>query len=235
MGRNKAQAEPEEESGAPEWMVTFSDCMTLLLTFFVLLLTFSSFDVAKIIRLRAFFTAQPSTALSKRRVRDAFLRTQQLQPTPKLDDGSEKPTLETGKEDGLKEETEPEDFRSRKVILIPSKSVFWGKGTRISTQGRRILSDMASLVKEIPNRIVICESGLEDGVGVGRFGLPRAWAVLEHLTTEQGLDKKRFSLSAASLARQGVGSDEPGDSTQSNSAKSDRLLEIVFLERSIYN
>jgi chemotaxis protein MotB len=234
MGRNKAQAESEQEPGAPEWMVTFSDCMTLLLTFFVLLLSFSSFDVSKIRRLQAFFKAQPSTALSKRRVRDAFLETKQLQPTTQLNKGSEKPTLETGKDDRLKEETEPEDFRSRKVILIPSNSVFWGKGTRISSQGRRILSDMASLVKEIPNRIVICESGLEDGVGGGQFGLPRAWAVLEHLTTEQNLDKKRFSLSAASLARESLGSSEGGP-MQSEPASTERLVEIVFLERSLYN
>lgn len=38
-GRKKQQAGP---GGAPEWMVTFSDLMSLLLTFFVLLLSFSS-------------------------------------------------------------------------------------------------------------------------------------------------------------------------------------------------
>ena len=39
-------AKPEEEqpAGAPEWMVTFSDIVTLLVTFFVLMLTFSSMD-----------------------------------------------------------------------------------------------------------------------------------------------------------------------------------------------
>ena len=44
MAQNIKRVEPEEPAGAPEWMVTFSDCMTLLLTFFVLLLSFSSFD-----------------------------------------------------------------------------------------------------------------------------------------------------------------------------------------------
>ncbi|RMF88689.1 MAG: type VI secretion system protein TssL [Nitrospinota bacterium] len=37
----------EGEEGAPEWMVTFGDMMTLLLCFFVLLLSFSQMDVAK--------------------------------------------------------------------------------------------------------------------------------------------------------------------------------------------
>ena len=43
--------EPEQSSGAPEgapdWMVTFADLMSLLLTFFVLLLSFSNMEVIK--------------------------------------------------------------------------------------------------------------------------------------------------------------------------------------------
>lgn len=41
--------EPEEESrgGAPEWVVTFADLMSLLLTFFVLMLSFANMEVVK--------------------------------------------------------------------------------------------------------------------------------------------------------------------------------------------
>ncbi len=42
----KAPPEPEEE-GAPEWLMTFSDLMSLLLTFFVLLLSFANMDIQK--------------------------------------------------------------------------------------------------------------------------------------------------------------------------------------------
>lgn len=42
----RTQEEVPEE-GAPGWMVTFADMMSLLLCFFVLLLSFSSMDVAK--------------------------------------------------------------------------------------------------------------------------------------------------------------------------------------------
>jgi chemotaxis protein MotB len=232
MGRNKPQSAPEEEPGAPEWMVTFSDCMTLLLTFFVLLLSFSSFDEAKIGKLQAFFKAVPSVSSASHKDMDAFVRIKQIQPTSELSKGSEKPTLKTGTQDRLTQETEPEDFRSRKVILIPSKSIFWGKGTRISPQGRRILSEMASLVREIPNRIVICESGPE--AGAGHLGLTRAWAVLEHLATRQNLDKNQFSLSAASLAGQDL-ERNVSEGLPSESAQAERTLEVVFLERSIYN
>ncbi len=41
--------EPQEETeeGAPEWMVTFADMMSLLLTFFILLLSFATMDAKK--------------------------------------------------------------------------------------------------------------------------------------------------------------------------------------------
>ena len=35
------------KKGAPDWMVTFADMMSLLLTFFVLLLSFSNIEIVK--------------------------------------------------------------------------------------------------------------------------------------------------------------------------------------------
>lgn len=58
-GRKGRQAQPEPkprkpvpeaadgDGGAPEWMVTFADMMTLLLCFFVLLLSFANMDIEK--------------------------------------------------------------------------------------------------------------------------------------------------------------------------------------------
>ncbi len=38
------QAEPEPPAGAPDWIVTFADMISLLVTFFILLMTFSSME-----------------------------------------------------------------------------------------------------------------------------------------------------------------------------------------------
>lgn len=45
MARRKAPK--EEKGGAPEWMVTYGDLVTLLLTFFVMLFSFSTIDAQK--------------------------------------------------------------------------------------------------------------------------------------------------------------------------------------------
>ncbi len=221
MGRGRKQLESEGPAGAPLWMVTFCDCMTLMLTFFVLLFSFSSFDEDVFEKLamsfaKALYGESPPVEEDK----SAFLPTEQFVAIEYLGKGSEKVTLAKGWEDNLKEETKPVDFHSRKVFLLPSKEVFWGKGPAISLEGRNTLGTMASFLKEIPSRIVISENGPWDDEGGNQLGLLRAWAVMKYLTTNQGLDKNWFSISATStLAKQ----------------KAERELEIVLLERSIYN
>ena len=232
MGHGSKQAESDEAPGAPEWMVTFSDCMTLLLTFFVLLLSFSSFDDKVFLKLRVIFMkALPAVKQTDAKNRDAVLPSGQIEMTPELNEGSEKPTLLKGIEDNLKEDT-PTDFRRWKVFSISSERIFWGKGALISAEGRRIMTQMASFLEEVPSRVVVSENGPASEEGAEQLGLPRAWAVMEYLTTEHNLDKKRFSISAAStLAQESLRSGEPARA----SPGPERTVEIVLLERSIYN
>ncbi|MHC4532621.1 MAG: flagellar motor protein MotB [Planctomycetota bacterium] len=226
------QVEEDEAPGAPEWMVTFSDCMTLLLTFFVLLLSFSSFDDKVFRKLKIIFMkALPSVSQSSEQNRDAVLSTEQIDMTPELSEGSEKPTLLKGLDNNVREET-PADFRSRKVFSISSEKIFWGNGALISAEGRRIMAAMASFLEEVPSRVVICENGPTGKNGGDQLGLSRAWAVLEYLTSSQNLDKNWFSVSAGStIAQEGLRS----AGLSRASLKSERTLEIVLLERSIYD
>jgi chemotaxis protein MotB len=233
MVHKNKQSESDEAPGAPEWMVTFSDCMTLLLTFFVLLLSFSSFDEKVFQKLRMIFMqALPGVDNTGEENRDAIMSTPQIELTPALAEGSEKPTLERGLEDNSKEDTEPSDFRRLKVFSISSESIFWGNGTLISSEGHNIMAKLASFLKEVPSRVVVSENGpLSEGNG-GQFGLPRAWAIVEYLINEKNLDKKRFSISTAStLSRESLSIGDPARA----SPKSERTVEVVLLERSIYN
>jgi len=232
MARAGKQVEEDETPGAPEWMVTFSDCMTLLLTFFVLLLSFSSFDERVFRKLQmSFMDALPAVSKSDKKNKDSVLPAKQIQTTAELFEGSEKPTLLLGLDNNLKEET-PVDFRRRKVFSISSKRIFWGKGALISDEGRRIMTKMASFLKEVPSRVVVSENGSSSEGDAGQLGLSRSWAIMEYLTTGQNLEKKRFSISTAgTLTQESFGSGGPA----LVSTGSERTIEIVLLERSIYD
>ncbi len=234
MGQTEKLTDSDEAAGAPEWMVTFSDCMTLLLTFFVLLLSFSSFEVNDFHKLRIIFAkALPSVNPKVKRDRDAVVSNIQIQqPLVELDKGSEKPTLASGSEAYEKPETKTENFRERKVFLISSKKMFWGKGVIISNQGRRTLSDLAEYLKKMPERIVVTEGPEEQSETGEQFGLPRAWAVIEFFTTQGRMDKNRFSISAQSTLAE---ANPLQNQLNSNRDETERSLEIVLLERSIYN
>ncbi len=230
MAREKKTPPQDEDPGAPEWMVTFSDCMTLLLTFFVLLLTFSSFDERVFKKLRiiycdAFPTINSRICSSK----ESLLEIEQLRYVEDIDKGSEKATYELGSEGAL-QETHTNDYRKHKVFLIRSDEVFWGKGTAMSQQGRETLSTLAQFLKDMPENIVVSENNLEQNDP--ELSMTRAWSVIEYLTSKHGLKIDRFSVSAGSTI--GQKSFELFSLTDEDN-QPQRLLEIVLLQRSLCN
>ena len=242
MAYGSIRKQPEGAAGAPEWMVTFSDCMTLLLTFFVLLLSFSSFDDGVLDELcTAFFEGMPWVGEDQQvEDRSALLPTRQIDASQNVSEGSERSSLATGLEGGVQEETESEDFHRQKVFLISSRTIFWGKSSVISSEGRDIMATMASFLRQMPSRVVVSENGPVDDENSRGFGLSRAWAVVEYLTTKQNLDKNWFSIAAATTLagsprsggpQEGPGSNEPART----GTEPERKLEVVLLERSIYD
>jgi len=221
MPRQKKQIEEEQPAGAPQWMTTFSDCMTLLLTFFVLMLSFASFDDKVYQKLEITLMRDlPSIFKDVQESRDSIVTPLKIdEKDPKK--GSEKPTLEKEKKDKPKEKLE--NFRDKKVFVCSSSKIFFGKGIAISPFGREALTDIAAFLNRVPGRIVICENGSGKENDHKNFGLPRALAVLEYLTENQGLDQNRLSISSLSTINK-----EDFDAAQ-------RKLEIVILERSICN
>jgi len=233
MPRKQRQDGGDEDGGAPEWMVTFSDCMTLLLTFFVLLLSFSSFDDKVFPKMESAFTdGLASIGLPRRKQKEALQSVPRAIPQREPEEGSEKPTPEGQYASNPSSSLDFMSFQNQKVFLVPSDKVFLGRGTQMSDQGRQMLTDVGTLLKAVPNRVVITEHALEEGDTRGNVGLTRAWTVTRFLTNQQGLDKGRFSISSA-------GTTDADTVRQSGliaaNARSTRVLEIVILERSTYN
>lgn len=229
MSRTARQPASDESAGAPEWMVTFSDCMTLLLTFFVLLLSFSSFDKEVFDEFKTTLAGGfPSVSLASRYSMDASSLIERVRSRQHLEQGSDRPTQEQAAQAPVKTETTVADFGRHKVFLTSSEKIFWAKGTSISSEGHRILATLALFLTGVQGRLVISES-LPGSDGSDReLGLSRAWTVMELLTTTHGLDKSRFSISASgTVAAASFANSQFGTAPH-------RVLEIALLERSIY-
>jgi len=212
-GKRNISIEEEEPSSAPEWMVTFSDCMTLLLTFFVLLLSFSSFDKETLPALgESFAKALPSIGASGKNNQDSMHEKQPSKETR----GAEVPSNTVEQMTNFMKEKKPLDFQNLKVFTVESKDFFWGQGYAISRDGIEVLNSLASYLKHRPGRVVISENGPD---GKMSLGLQRSLSVMDYLTTQHELDKVRFNISCDTTMRQ---------------PPRKRQLEITLLDRSIY-
>jgi chemotaxis protein MotB len=233
MPQRPRQDEADNGSGAPEWMVTFSDCMTLLLTFFVMLLSFSSFDDKIFPKMESIFTeGLSSIGPPLRRQDNALIPTLRIQHSEEPDQGSEKPTVDGQYESNPSSSLDFLSFQDQKVLLVPSNKVFLGLGTRMSRHGRQMLTDVSTLLEAVPNRVVVTEHAVEAGQADHDIGLTRAWIVTRFLTDQQGLDKRRFSISSMGTTDAETVRQSGLFATNSRNA---RVLEIVILERSAYN
>ena len=223
MAFKKKPPEPEDPPGAPEWMLTFSDCMTLLLTFFVLLMTFSEIGKETIPALRnGFRKAMPGFKVSDKMYRNTMASVTDTEPVDAVLEGSEHATLEEGTSGGLKQTADLQDPYEPRTILIPSNKIFAGKADALSPKGREILDVLAAYLKKIPNGVVIGEHSVNS-----ETGLLRASAIVDYLTTKGELPRNRFGISSAKASNAQTLEDI------SKQGDSDGVIEIVLLGQGI--
>ncbi len=228
MSRKQNQSS-DSSQGAPEWMVTFSDCMTLLLTFFVLLLSFSTLDDKTYKNLKLIFnTSFSSIGLKTKSIQQSMAKVDLIKHTKKIDEGVEKPSADTGKQGALRHTPLP-DITQYTVFLANSGDIFWANGNVISTSGEKTLSTLAKLLEYIPNRVLISESSINKTDDI-TFGLSRAYAVMNHLVKNHNINKNRFGI----LANHTIEKKNIANVMSINeNDKNNRILEITLFEWSI--
>jgi hypothetical protein len=200
MARRKGKGESGPD-GPGEWIVTFSDCMTLLLCFFVLLLTFSSFDEVALQKLAGIFDYKSHDSIFplQREVRDSY-RHPTLNPVDLNDIGSD---MVTPPKDTLSRDPKrlpiilnTDAYRDRKTFLIPSARIFWAKGAAFRPEGRRYLRRIAAFMRVLPCKVIVGETAPSgDEAEAGR--LDRAWTLMRFFAAETRLPADRFSLTAS--------------------------------------
>ncbi|MGG1629926.1 flagellar motor protein MotS [Rossellomorea sp. NRS-1567] len=207
MKRRRRQA--SQPTGAPKWMVTFSDLITLILVFFILLFSMSQIDIVKF-----------------RTIADSFQQRQILEFYPSVipfENPSAEPEME-------KEKTQPQnsegtnkelnqllaDIQSylnenklsdvvvatrteRGLVLVLQEQALFASGeATVLEDAYPFLNKVGDLLSRIPNFVKV--EGHTDNRPIGTYRFPSNWelssarasSVIRYLVQTENLDPKRF-------------------------------------------
>lgn len=217
MARKDKIQQEDSPDGAPEWMVTFSDCMTLLLTFFVLLLSFSTFE-DKAFEEPGRALAEAFSSIGTTVSNEAIVERDQIEHVQKLKVGAEKPSEPKKDQENSLEELDPIDFDHHKIFMFTSQTFFYGKGSVISGAGMGNLNELAKVLKKSANRIMICEHSYPKD----NLGIARAQAVSNYMI-KKGISKSKLAISTTGIF--------PKRNSANNKS---RAIEIAVLNQSIF-
>jgi len=238
MSRDKEKVEAAGDGGDPNaWMVTFSDLLTLMLTFFVLLISMSSLDAKALRESMSFFPG-------------AFGVLQKGDAGP-LDRSVVDSIMIQSRFNSLIEEmTNPEEtddiIRWAGRIVVPdwaeltaddrgalvrvsTSSCFEAGQTILKPKMRETLSDLAEIIADTDLDVLV--EGHTDNLPVGSRKYPSNWELstaraveVVELMISRGVDPRRLAASGYAYTRPVAPNDSPA-----NRAKN-RRIEIVLLK-----
>ncbi len=206
MGRKRAEDEPP--AGAPAWMATYSDMVTLLLCFFVLLFSFATLDVQK-------FQAIAHSMSGSLGVLDSGL-TVNLEPlitsfpsdTP-TEEAEEFKILYEQMSEYIKDNnleasiTLRLDERGLLVRFLDDVLFDSGKAD-LKPKAQEIINKVAEIIRKNDKNVRV--EGHTDNVPINTFRFPSNWElsttravnVVKYLIEENGIEALRMSASGYS-------------------------------------
>ncbi|WP_339214272.1 flagellar motor protein MotS [Ornithinibacillus sp. FSL M8-0202] len=243
------------KKGAPKWMVTYSDMVTLILVFFILLFSMSQIDAAKFeaisesFKNRMIFDFFPSPVpmdnpTENTSTEEKGQTTNEFDMPVNDDKKSDSDTAEDSLSNLMDEVEAYLDEHSlnhvisanrseRGVELVLQDSILFDSGEAdILPSAHPFLTKVGNLLSQINNDIKV--EGHTDDVPMSSYRYPSNWelsgarasSVVRLLVEENNLDEDRFSIAGYSDTKPLV----PNDSA-SNRSKN-RRVEIVILEES---
>ncbi len=255
MSEHDAEDEaPSKPAGAPAWMATFGDLMSLLFVFFVLLLSFANMDIVKFkdalgsmrdafgvqIERPGEFQARSDTIVEMAAKPSSTLIDALRAPKHGTQGGSGKGENEiageiarTIRESGLDQIADVKSEARGVVMRVRGQLLFEPGSDRIRPESLVFLDEITQLVLRFPYAVTI-EGHTDDApVGAGVFATNwhlsagRAIAVLRYLHEAGGVDARRLSASAMADQRPLVPNDSPAHRAVN------RRVEFVFQRESI--
>ena len=189
MSEKRHKAAEEEGGGEVGlWYVSFADMITLLLSFFVMLTSFSSFDKESMKKINdTSVKAYPSVMSSLQSGRNSVV--DQGYSCPVQTHGTENAAYPTwGVEQPTTRPTAARDFSERKIISIPLSSMFLGSSCALAPSGTKCVELLAKYLSATPYRIRLAVGGTDR-----TLALARQWKVAS-LLVEKGVKLKHVGL-----------------------------------------
>lgn len=259
MRRNRNRNKKDKQNGAPKWMVTYSDMITLILVFFILLFSMSQIDLVKFeaisesFRNRMVFDFSPSPVpmenptentsdLESGKESNEFSTPTQL---PNVNDRDKEDTVEDEKEDTLSNLIEDvEEFldeeelhnvitanrTERGVVLVMQESILFDSGEAVILEtGEPFLKKIGKLLSEIPNNVKV--EGHTDSVPMSSYRYPSNWELSgARASSVIRYLLNEYSVDPARFSLAGFGETEPVKSNDSKgNRQKNRRVEIVIL------
>ena len=205
----KEKKEPEELT-CPEWMMTMGDCMSLLLTFFVLLLTFSTTSKSKLMDVIgvmkgafSFMKAEmvkDETAYNENSFDDDEQRHIYNPPestSMRLSTNSvmrwQRKINENLSEVGFKHPLNVKRLEEGLVIEVAVEDIFFENSSKLTFKGTKFLNEVAALSKNVINEVRIMHFLDKSTVNRSRFNKEWNHAVEQNLSLARDL-KNTFNL-----------------------------------------
>ncbi len=224
------------DPGAPKWVVTFGDLMSLLLCFFVLLLSFSEMDRQKYKQVagsleKAFGVQRKNRVMEIPKGMKMIARDfdqEAIATRIKEDLGQEIDELIENQLSDLKEQISIEAGEDEVVIRLMGESTFDSGKAEIRQQLKPLLQKIASILQDTQGDITI--AGHTDNVPIHggpyqtnlRLSAARASAVAEFFISRSHIDPKR-------IATMGFGEYRPIETNDTASGRQkNRRVEIIL-------
>jgi chemotaxis protein MotB len=233
------------EPTAPAWMATFGDLMSLLLTFFVLLMSFASMDVrrfaAVVGSMRDAFGVQKQHAGPVESLSTSLIDFSDTESSPFLEvlpmpvraPEREQALLQrlemTVAEEGLERLVEVEDTPRGIVVRMPGQLLFDAGSAELRPESLVFLREISGLVRGMPHPVAIEGHTDATPTAAGAFesnwslSTARAVSALAFLVEVGGVDASRLRATGFADTRPLAPNQSPEERAKN------RRVEIVFL------
>ena len=212
---------PPCDEGAPAWMATFADLATLLMTFFVLLLSFANMDIVKFRQMagsvKDAFGTQVETPGTYEERSDTMVTVQLSEEEDRTIDMMQmgERIRKTVEEQGLEDKTEIKVDKDGVTLTVDGTFMFDGGSAELKPEFEKFLGEIAKIIKEHDYPLAI--EGHSDNIPIKSSIYPSNWelsssratAVLRYLINQYQIPAKRLMAVGYADTRPLVPNDTP--------------------------